>query len=153
MRLVSYILLGLVNAFLGLSIIGNQGLWHYISSGQLLGNTGWAAGLTFSCYIWMYSTAILFAYYCFNIEARRNRLFWKINFAGNSLMVFWLTAIMIWSKIDSTVGASSWGDHGYLLVPYAIFLTLNLTLLLCRVPSKQIDGNNVSENPYPRYPA
>jgi hypothetical protein len=87
--------------------------------------------------------SIIFAYYCFNINARRNDKFWKINFVGNGINFILLTSMIIFAKISSMNGSSFAGQFTFIIAPMAVITTLNLAFLLYRVPTNPVDKNEI----------
>ena len=139
MRIVFYIIMGVVNSIIGMSIFVNKNLWNFIQVKQFLSIEGFASFLP---QFLMPIISILFAYYCFSIKAREDKIFWKINFVSNIVMFILFSAAVIVAQIGFMGGAEGAASSLLLFSPFAIISTLNLRLLFYRFPVKNGDKND-----------
>lgn len=132
--------MGIINTTFCISSFWNTGFWNLIFSGKFLHLYGFFEFLIpFSTY----SMSIIFAYYCFSIKARGNENFWKLNFIANAINFILITSMVIFAKIYSMNGSSGAGQIMFIMAPFAVITTLNLALLLYRVPTNKNEENEI----------
>ena len=132
--------MGVINSTICISSLWNEGFWSSIFSGKF-----------FHIYRFfellipflMYSMSSIFAFYCFSIKARSSEKFWKINFIGNCLNFILLFALIIDAKILSMNGSSYAANSMFIFALMAVIATLNLALLIYRVPNNNVDKNEI----------
>ena len=139
MRIIFYIVMGIVNSIIGMSLFVNKNLLNSIQTKEFLTLYGFASFLP---QVLMPITSIFFAYYCFSIKAREDKIFWKINFVSNIVTFIFLSAIIIFAQIEFMGGSKGAASSLLLFSPFAIISTLNLRLLFYRFPVKNGDKND-----------
>jgi len=142
MRIIFYIVMGIVNSIIGMSLFVNKNLLNSIQTKEFLTLYGFASFLP---QVLMPITSILFVYYCFSIKAREDKIFWKINFASNIVMFILFSAAMIMAQIGFMGGEKGAASALLLFSPLAIISTLNLRLLFYRFPVKNGNQNDAAE--------
>jgi len=142
MRIIFYIVMGIVNSVIGMSIFANKNLLNSIQTREFLTLYGFASFLP---QVLMPITSILFVYYCFSIKARGNESYWRINFVSNIAMFILYAAIIIFAQIQLMDGAKGAAYSLLIFSPFAIISTLNLRLLFYRFPVKNDIENDAAK--------
>ena len=133
MRIYFYLIMGVVNSLIGLTIFVNKNLWASIQTREFLTFSGFFSVLP---QVLMPITSILFAYYCFSIKARGDERYWKINFVLNAVLFVLLTASVIYAEVELLSGTKFAANILVMIAPLALISVFNLRLLFYRLPTK-----------------
>ncbi len=139
MRIFFYLLMGSINLLFFLTSLKNKDFWNSMFGGRVFHLGGFLETLG---PLLMYIASISFAYYCFSIKARKNKMFWQLNFVANFVLFILNSSLLFFAKYSS-IRAGGGGDSVvFALATVSAITTLNLVLLLYRVQVNLIDKND-----------